>query len=314
MRLLFDLNQGSRSKPGWDKPYLFSPSVHRDPGSWDPRRTDEDIVTVEVLSSNVGRIIGRGGCKIREIEETSGAKIKVPRDEAGESVFVEISGSKVSKVIAKDMIIEICDSAHEFDGGGRRSGGDGFQRPRDNASSGGFREDKVQEIQIQSAFIGRIIGRGGSKIRELEETSGARIKVPKNASEAVVIVELQGPDSAKDLAQKLILDICKGAGDQDCASGRGNGRGLKGSRGGGGFGGRSGDDFGDEEMEVSHRDVGRLLGRGGSRIRQLQNDSGARIRVQSERSNGITVPVVISGSEDARMKAMHMIADICDPY
>ncbi|KAG7512021.1 putative ATP-dependent RNA helicase DDX43 [Solea senegalensis] len=32
-------------------------------------------------------------------------------------------------------------------------------------------------LSVETALIGRIIGRGGSKIRELEETSGARIKL-----------------------------------------------------------------------------------------------------------------------------------------
>ena len=81
----------------------------------------------------------------------------MPRDKSGASVFVEISGSEESKNLARDMILEICDSANEFGGGGGGRGG-GFGRSRDMGPSRGFPDGNVMEVEVPSADIGRVIG------------------------------------------------------------------------------------------------------------------------------------------------------------
>lgn len=40
-------------------------------------RDENDVIVITVDSSNIGRIIGKGGAKIRELENDSGATIKV---------------------------------------------------------------------------------------------------------------------------------------------------------------------------------------------------------------------------------------------
>ena len=87
------------------------------------------------------------------------------------------------------------------------------------------------------------------------------LQVPRDTSGASVMVELQGPEDAKNLARDLILEICESAGDQGFG-GRGFGRSRDDGGFGGGFGGRSGGDFGDEvtEVEVACGDIGRIIG------------------------------------------------------
>lgn len=60
-----------------------------------------------------------------------------------------------------------------FRGRGRGRGGGGFGR-------GGRDEGNSSSLSINTSDVGRIIGKGGSKIRELENDSGAEIKVNVN--------------------------------------------------------------------------------------------------------------------------------------
>ncbi|XP_064605795.1 probable ATP-dependent RNA helicase DDX43 [Liolophura sinensis] len=89
---------------------------------------------------------------------------------------------------------------------GSRDRGDGF-RDRNGPRRGNFGSGDSTEISIPSSDVGRIIGRGGSKIRELEENSQARIKVNSDNSSYEATVVLSGTAEAIKKAQELIEEI-----------------------------------------------------------------------------------------------------------
>ena len=61
-----------------------------------------------VMSNNeVGRIIGKGGARVKEIRETSGASVKMDADAGGTDRLVTIGGTKASIVHAHQLIFEI---------------------------------------------------------------------------------------------------------------------------------------------------------------------------------------------------------------
>jgi len=64
------------------------------------------------------------------------------------------------------------------------------------------------------------------------------------------------------------------------------------------YGGRGGGGGDSEVMQVESRNVGRIIGRGGSKIRELQDDSGAKIQVSREEDEYGMKSVEISGSSD----------------
>ncbi|XP_034314075.2 probable ATP-dependent RNA helicase DDX43 [Magallana gigas] len=82
-------------------------------GGWSSRNENneehgtENQSTMYVESSSVGRIIGKGGAKIRELQDNSGARIKVTREENdnGETK-IEITGSPEVVAKAKELITE----------------------------------------------------------------------------------------------------------------------------------------------------------------------------------------------------------------
>lgn len=70
----------------------------------------------------------------------------------------------------------------DYDGGKRNKDYDGgnrnrnFNRGNQNRNDDGTNDEK-KTIQVETNQVGRIIGRGGSKIKQLEQDSGARITV-----------------------------------------------------------------------------------------------------------------------------------------
>ncbi|XP_076368120.1 putative ATP-dependent RNA helicase DDX43 isoform X3 [Tachypleus tridentatus] len=65
-----------------------------------------------------------------------------------------------------------------------------------------------------------------------------------------------------------------------------------------------------ETVIVSSRDVGRIIGRGGSKVRELEEQSGARIQIKSNENGGIETTVVLRGPGHACSKAKKMIEDL----
>ncbi|XP_062506674.1 probable ATP-dependent RNA helicase DDX43 [Corticium candelabrum] len=94
-----------------------------------------------------------------------------------------------------------------FSGGERRVREEGNWRDRSNGGGG-----MGMKVKVNTQDVGRIIGRGGSKIKELEEESGARINVLKNvdAGYGMTYIEISGSDHNKETARKLIEDLTGG--------------------------------------------------------------------------------------------------------
>ncbi|XP_041722517.1 probable ATP-dependent RNA helicase DDX43 isoform X2 [Coregonus clupeaformis] len=94
---------------------------------------------------------------------------------------------------------------------------------------------------VENTSIGRVIGRGGATIRELEETSGARIKINKGDYEGEV--QIFGSSKVQQKAREMIEELVagdnglwgfrRGPGRDGGFGGRGGGFGGGGSGGGG---------------------------------------------------------------------------------
>ena len=195
---------------------------------------------MQVESRNVGRIIGRGGSKIRELQDDSGAKIQVAREEDEYGMkSVEISGSAEEVEAAKRMITQ-CLTAADFGGrggggGGRggyggdryggggggqdnygdRSGGGGGGYGGGRGAGGGFggggyggdSGGPTETIYVDSSEVGRIICRGGSRIKEMQEENGCRIKVSREGgANGLSSVDLSGQQGSIEDAKRRIRD------------------------------------------------------------------------------------------------------------
>lgn len=80
-------------------------------------------------------------------------------------------------------------------------------RSRDSRSDdGSYKNEESSIMYVQPQHVGRIIGKGGSKIKELQLVSGARINIDKSSS-GDVKVTLVGPENAQERAKELIEEL-----------------------------------------------------------------------------------------------------------
>ncbi|XP_064485245.1 probable ATP-dependent RNA helicase DDX43 [Ornithodoros turicata] len=94
-------------------------------------------------------------------------------------------------------------------GRGRSEGVTDWRRsePRENENN------DLTIFPVPSKDVGRIIGKGGSKIRELEEASGARIRVMRDDEDGAsddpyeARVQLRGSSEAREKAKQIIEDF-----------------------------------------------------------------------------------------------------------
>ncbi|KAK8776437.1 hypothetical protein V5799_030220 [Amblyomma americanum] len=71
-------------------------------------------------------------------------------------------------------------------------------------------------------------------------------------------------------------------------------------------------------MVVPPKDIGNIIGKGGSKIRQLQDSSGARIRVLRDEGDGsynsfYEAKIAFSRPDEARHKAQQLIKELIYP-
>ncbi|XP_055083189.1 probable ATP-dependent RNA helicase DDX43 [Periophthalmus magnuspinnatus] len=99
------------------------------------------------------------------------------------------------------------------DGGYQRRSWRGERPPSQGRQHGADSRDgavsRAVNITVDNALVGRVIGRGGSKIHELEESSGARIKISKGDYEGEVSIfgSPSAQQKAKEMIEELVSDV-----------------------------------------------------------------------------------------------------------
>lgn len=152
-------------------------------------------LTLTVQKRDVGKIIGKGGAKIRELQELSGARINVNRE--GSSNYeadVNIYGEHSAREKAKELILSLVN--------------DDYQTSKQQQNGSNCRMSGHEEVYVPDQFIGKIIGKGGSNIKSMQENSGAQIKISREMSgNDDVLVNIYGNSEQIQVAKKLVDEI-----------------------------------------------------------------------------------------------------------
>lgn len=270
------------------------------------------IIRLLMSGKEVGSIIGKGGEIINSIRDESGAKIYISDALTSERI-VTITGQ--SESIFKSFAL-ICKKMEDF-GSGR-------------GSDSGSKPDSVTlKLIIPASQCGSLIGKGGSKIKEIREVTGASINVASemlpNSTERTVTIS-----GTRNMLSQCIYHICcvmlesppKGSTipylPKSHGSFLGIGGGARGGRGGhqqdnplasllGLTGGastlaalasvagsqlrdrrggdrddRNGSNVHTYEMSISNDMIGCIIGKGGSKIAEIRQLSGAMIRIAKD--------------------------------
>jgi len=114
-----------------------------------------DSITMDIPVAKIGLVIGRSGSTIREIQDTSGARLQL--DSAGEPTrILRISGSAQGVEIAKAKVQALLDKP-TF----------GSKAPL----------GPPKTMQIPSEVVGFVIGKGGETIKRLSHETGCRLQI-----------------------------------------------------------------------------------------------------------------------------------------
>jgi len=128
----------------------------------------------ELSPLHVGRIIGKGGEMIRDLQARSGCRIDVRQDmgdAAAPRIIIYRGRSEEDVVLARELVrILCCDSDHSGE-----DCDDGKRRRRRRSLPLGHATKR--SVRVPQESVGRIIGRDGETIRNLQGRSGARIQV-----------------------------------------------------------------------------------------------------------------------------------------
>jgi rRNA processing protein Krr1/Pno1 len=145
--------------------------------------------------------------------------------------------------------------------------------------------------EVSALYVGRVIGKGGEMIRDLQARSSCRIDVDQNVPPGQPrVITYRGTRKTVDFAKHLVAMLCsENATEADLPLGEAK----------------------REFLVVPAQSVGKIIGRGGEMIRELQSRSQGKIQVDhSGAISGLDASekqVTITGTEQSVAKAKEMV-------
>ncbi|XP_067396997.1 insulin-like growth factor 2 mRNA-binding protein 1 isoform X2 [Emydura macquarii macquarii] len=172
-------------------PSLGTPSVYLSP-AFCPQPPEQETVHVFIPAQAVGAIIGKKGQHIKQLSRFASASIKIaPPDTPDSKVrMVIITGPPEAQFKAQGRI---------------------YGKLKEENFFGPKEEVKLEtHIRVPASAAGRVIGKGGKTVNELQNLTAAEVVVPRDQTpdeNEQVIVKIIGHFYASQMAQRKIRDI-----------------------------------------------------------------------------------------------------------
>jgi polyribonucleotide nucleotidyltransferase len=125
---------------------------------------------IQVPKNKHSALIGRGGSVIRDIEQQSGANVKIPPRDDQAATGVTLQGTPEQIAAAITQITSIL----------------GFAPSTTPLAT--------KQLRIDASRYGQLIGPRGATLRQLEQSSGASIDVPRRGDDSD-LVSVSGSDT-----------------------------------------------------------------------------------------------------------------------
>ncbi|KAL0961832.1 hypothetical protein UPYG_G00332260 [Umbra pygmaea] len=172
------------------------------PGQGQP---ESETVHLFIPALAVGAIIGKQGQHIKQLSRFAGASIKISADEV--NVVDPNQITPPDGMDAKQRMVIIAGPPEaQFKAQGRI-----FGKLKEENFFGPKEEVKLEaHIKVPSFAAGRVIGKGGKTVNELQNLTSAEVVVPRDQTpdeNDQVIVKITGHFYASQLAQRKIQDI-----------------------------------------------------------------------------------------------------------
>ncbi|XP_059358321.1 far upstream element-binding protein 1 isoform X1 [Carassius carassius] len=237
-----------------------SPAFHHNDGS------GMSVQEIMVPASKAGLVIGKGGETIKQLQERAGVKMVMIQEgpqNTGADKPLRISGDPFKVQQAKDMVMDLI-----------RDQGFREQRGEYGSRAGG---GESLDVPVPRFAVGIVIGRNGEMIKKIQNDTGVRIQFkPDDGSTPERIAQIMGPPDRAQHAADIMSDLLRSvqAGGPPGHGGRGRGRG-QGNWNMGPPGGLQ-----EFTFTVPTMKTGLIIGKGGETIKNISQQSGARIELQ----------------------------------
>lgn len=187
-------NQNNNNRDSRDK---------RDQNSSKRDSSTEVHLKILIPQSSAGRVIGRGGDRVVQIQKDSHAKVKMSKSnevhaQSGERVCLVV-GSIKNALRAMEMVSSRLDTGESS-----------------------MDDDRAVQIKmlIPDNTAGLLIGKGGSYIKTIKDSSGAQIQISKhNKDEIERVVTIEGHDDKRYNALRLVVEKISEDPQHSCHSG-----------------------------------------------------------------------------------------------
>jgi len=286
---------------------------------------DDDIeVRLLLLERSCGGIIGKGGENISRLRNHYNVYLQMPSTRSVDRTFT-VKGSMNSCMgVVKDIMAY--------------------------STQGPYSTNQQCEVElnllVQTSMIGSILGKGGERIKEIREATHAKVKIYEEclpcSNERVIAI---GGDENKQVlfALSTILDLIKDIPQRSRARyyepGQKDSGSYGGDRGRGDWhrsdsrSSRRSSDRGDRDrdrdrdsslftqlhtvMEITAPNdmCGMIIGKGGSRVREVRQASGATVTFsESDKDDNGDRVITISGTQGQVQTAQQLITQQCSRY
>lgn len=248
-----------------------------------------------ILSQDAGGIIGKEGGNIRQMRDESGANINI----SGSTGVERILNVKGSNKEIKSAVTMIAEKLSEIASGANTE----------------FSPPVTMRLLVPNSQCGPLIGKGGSRIKEIREATGATITIPAETLPGSTerSVTVAGSPDALGMCIGKICEVFEefparqnnvqyyphmflhsmGPPQLSVMSGQLSLQGL--SR-------RS-----EQKVRLPSNVIGSLIGKGGCHINEIRQFSGATVQVEENKKDNRMSDVVIVGTPEAVSCATFLI-------
>nr|CAB3255462.1 insulin-like growth factor 2 mRNA-binding protein 1 [Phallusia mammillata] len=178
---------------GMNNNYMNAPGYRNTPGfNGEGRGQESETCTLYIPSESVGAMIGTKGSHIRNISRIANASIKIVPPEEGDDEKqrrVTIMGNPEGQWKSQFCIFDKLKQ-------------EGFFNEQD--------EKLTSEMTIPASIVGRVIGKGGNNVRELQRLTSSEVVIPRQSeTEGLeeVPVKIVGHFFAIQSAQRKIREL-----------------------------------------------------------------------------------------------------------
>lgn len=251
---------------------------------------DATIATeTSIPATLVGLMIGRGGENIQRLTALTGCFVQVAKETIDNTRVVTIKGPSQEQVNeCLKLVQDQVETAMNAPGGlaAARSA---------PASAADYNYAASLQVPVPHEKVGLIIGRGGSTIKDIQNRTGATVKIPPaepgDAHRTVTITATNMPsaEAARNEIHALLTAPGGGPGGPIAAPVH-NGTALI--------------------MHIGNDKVGLIIGRAGANIKEIQYRTGTRVQIPPEPEPGSNPPVravTITGPGDGPERARYEI-------